>query len=979
MPGSRCCWFGIWLSALLSQTSCSVEPPVVLPTPTNASRGLTPAERPTAASGVTYRERFAVIVGIDAYSADEGLPPLQFACNDAREVQEVLCQEFGYKPDNVRFLLDGQATQSAVREAFENWLPGRALDQNDSVLVFFSGHGLMDRADAGHLALADSRAKDLAGSCLSVAWIKSQLERLPSRHKCVILDSCYSGSLFLDDQNSAPPAAQLGESIAATRGSRQAGSGTGASAHDNFHYYYSRTAFLGMSAGRLTPVADGLGRNRHSVFTSALLDALRRRAGSPRSDQAFTFRQLAGQVEAHVAAAQGSRQLPQWGLLARGDGDFVFTPVVERKSRIRFALPEGMQVQWAVEGGHIASSGLTTPAQFPFGQGWEYRLKFSNIPEFPGLEVYSTLGVAAPEQSAALGEGALVPMSFTEQMMADAREGQKTTLVMYQLDQSLSRPALQMPPRDDLLQPLDLSTLSPSTSGETQPEPNADPTDPFAEAEPTPKPSAQRSLLDEVLAEEPLLNDPALNSKTLKGRIAAEVERGIAEAQELAKGNPQDAEQLVKLLLENVEAAPDLDVESRQKFRTDLETAIRLFRTAHFFNVSLEELDEVLDAPVLAWRRARGVLSEYSNFLIDPSPVSRQCHILLRYRVDYLNDRLNSSLVQTASSSEVADPLVEAEARGTILAVLKLGGWNVALDSEPGAPVQSPIAADLATADAPCRYPLHLLSAEQRREADGQQFHESIMQMAIDAMDYTLQGQEDDAILLLQQALLDLESSNQLANLKKAQTRHFLVDLLEQALEPKADANYRQLVRFRGKLRQVGGIELIETPLSDVADQIDSMYGIRVEFDERALSDSAVSLDTPVTTSPRSEVSLREQLRRTLATLDLVMVPAPAGILITTEVEAADEFVTAMYPVIDLVDGEDPESADQLIRRICRFVASDTWSEGADGGSFLGNSGDLGEIEYIPGRHLLAVRQSWPVHLELLDFLTKLRGRDDEP
>ncbi|MEQ8788945.1 MAG: caspase family protein [Pirellulaceae bacterium] len=292
-----------------------------------------------------YSDSWAVVIGIDGYAKpNSDLSRLEFAVNDAREFRDLLQEEFGYERDHVLYLADEQATREAIQRVFTEWLPKKVRRPTDSVLVFFAGHGLIQpTSNDGFIAAVDSRGSELHESCIGVDWVRGRLAKLPCRHRVMILDSCYSGSIFAGNEPN-PGAASLpmaggldarkdrgpadGEQTAGTRATTSSGGTT--SAYGNFAYYLRNPAFLAISAGRLTPVADGLGEQRHSIFTAELLRVLRERADSPRPDHAFTFRQVAAQVELRVANALGSRQIPDWGRLGEGDGDFVFRPTVRR-------------------------------------------------------------------------------------------------------------------------------------------------------------------------------------------------------------------------------------------------------------------------------------------------------------------------------------------------------------------------------------------------------------------------------------------------------------------------------------------------------------------------------------------------------------------------------------------------------------------------------------------------------------------------
>jgi WD40 repeat protein len=357
-----------------------------LPSPEAPSRGLALSDAgDPQAPGSHYERSFAVIVGIDQYGGDPLLPELLHAENDAKEFRDLLVSDFGYRLDDVRFLANRDATYPAVRDSLSKWMFERGIQPNDSMLVFFAGHGLIDeQSSEGYLATVESRSDDREKSCVPVTWLRDQLAKLPCRHKLVILDSCYSGLLFTKASSDQGVGGGLVED-GASGGTR----GAGARTVDNMQYYLRNPAFLGISAGRLTVVADGLGENRHSVFTSSLLEVMKERANSPRPDHAFTFRALAQQVEQRVASALGSRQIPDWGRLGDGDGDFIFresqrrdTPREVSQNRQRAILHQQYvdavhEARRAEQGGQIARArqllDRITDDGVPADMlGWEY-------------------------------------------------------------------------------------------------------------------------------------------------------------------------------------------------------------------------------------------------------------------------------------------------------------------------------------------------------------------------------------------------------------------------------------------------------------------------------------------------------------------------------------------------------------------------------------------------------------------------------
>ena len=262
------------------------------------------------AEAKTTRRLWAIVAGIDHYDLEKSkLRPLDFAGNDAREVAQLLQAEFGYRPDDVR-LLPPTASSTDITNAIDGLLRNPEVGADDSFLFFFAGHGLIDRGSGDtFLAATDSVATGYV-RCVSAKGLVQSVGKLRCQQKLIILDSCFSGRLFNDSEQIA-----------------------------------GLDAYFGISAGRDTPVADGDGERRHSIFTAALLGELHDRADSPRRDASFTLRDLAPRVRNRVQTNPQSLQDPEWGRLRPGGQDFWFRPSVPRARPIDRAAAQDYATQ----------------------------------------------------------------------------------------------------------------------------------------------------------------------------------------------------------------------------------------------------------------------------------------------------------------------------------------------------------------------------------------------------------------------------------------------------------------------------------------------------------------------------------------------------------------------------------------------------------------------------------------------------------
>src|SRR4051794_12813537 len=106
------------------------------------------------------------------------------------------------------------------------------------------------------------------------------------------------------------------------------------------------------------------------------------------------------------------------------------------KSQIYFLDPDGMNIGWQTGGGggdrvYIPAQ-LTVPARYNFLQGYIYRLKLTDIPGRPGLQLYPTIEVApsTPATDAYLTHNP-IPAQFTEEDFDQVQAGNFVTKVIY--------------------------------------------------------------------------------------------------------------------------------------------------------------------------------------------------------------------------------------------------------------------------------------------------------------------------------------------------------------------------------------------------------------------------------------------------------------------------------------------------------------------------------------------------------------------
>jgi len=260
-----------------SQTSRNIDPPLRI-----SERG----------------KYYAIVIGINNYRSP--LSTLVTPVNDARAIAAVLTESYGFQ---VKLLLNQEATRVHILDAIIQFRD--TLDENDSLLIYYAGHGYSDRASDKAYWLPFDADSVYSSNRIIADELTTDVRVQNARHVLIISDSCYSGGLSRDADS---PTQSAGRTVFLNR------------------MLKSRSRTL-MASGGDEPVSDR-GTDGHSVFAYAVIRSLQQ-AVQP----VFTASDLFyGSVRQQVAGK--SDQLPQYSVIrnsSHDEGDFVF---VKRQTRL---------------------------------------------------------------------------------------------------------------------------------------------------------------------------------------------------------------------------------------------------------------------------------------------------------------------------------------------------------------------------------------------------------------------------------------------------------------------------------------------------------------------------------------------------------------------------------------------------------------------------------------------------------------------
>jgi formylglycine-generating enzyme required for sulfatase activity/uncharacterized caspase-like protein len=243
-----------------------------------------PASAPAQVTG----RKLALIIGNSEYE-DTGLAQLVTPGADASELAQVLRDPAIGNFDEVTPLINQPVAtlQRTISRFYAN------KNRDDVLLLYFSGHGVLDDRGQLYLAVKDTERNLLRGTAIGAAFIADEMDRSYSRRQVLILDCCHSGA-FARGSKGAP-----GLSV----GTAAAFEGTG----------YARVVMTATDSMQYAWEGDQvIGEADKSIFTHALVEGLQTGAADANTDGWITLDELYDYVHDQVVTRTPKQTPAMW-------------------------------------------------------------------------------------------------------------------------------------------------------------------------------------------------------------------------------------------------------------------------------------------------------------------------------------------------------------------------------------------------------------------------------------------------------------------------------------------------------------------------------------------------------------------------------------------------------------------------------------------------------------------------------------------
>lgn len=257
-----------------------------------------------------YDNSWALVIGINDYDA---VQDLNYAVEDALAIKNMLINQYGFNRNNVRYLIDKEATHSNIRKELNNLL--KNAGENDRVVFYFAGHGEtaelgIDEGDIGFLMPSDAISEDLYFTAIDMEELKRISKFSKAKHMLFLVDACYGGLAAVNTRSLSTNAPNYIDKIT-KENSRQV-----------------------ITAGGKDEKVLEKDEWEHSAFTKNLLSGLKDKKADQNQDGYITGSEIGIYLQEKVSFDTENYQTPQSRRLTTHEGEIIFLSELEPKKEI---------------------------------------------------------------------------------------------------------------------------------------------------------------------------------------------------------------------------------------------------------------------------------------------------------------------------------------------------------------------------------------------------------------------------------------------------------------------------------------------------------------------------------------------------------------------------------------------------------------------------------------------------------------------
>jgi uncharacterized caspase-like protein len=263
--------------------------------------------------------KLALLIGNSQYQ-DPILAKLNAPDSDVSELAKILQDPAIGGFDQVVTVLSEFST--TVRVAIGDFFADKKTD--DLLLVYFSGHGVLDGNNRFYLAVKDTQRNRLSATGIPASFIKEEMESCRSKRQVLVLDCCHSGAF-----------ARSKGAIGLNAITRATFEGVGG---------YGQVVLTATDATQYAWEGDQIiGNVETSLFTHFLIEGLRTGQADSDRDGRITLDEIYDYVYEQVRA-HTSQQTPRKWELAREGEELVIAHSRYRPTNLPSELRHGIEL-----------------------------------------------------------------------------------------------------------------------------------------------------------------------------------------------------------------------------------------------------------------------------------------------------------------------------------------------------------------------------------------------------------------------------------------------------------------------------------------------------------------------------------------------------------------------------------------------------------------------------------------------------------